>query len=193
MMSDSLHEVLAQIRDGDESASARFVAAYEPPLRQVVRRSLPDRVRGRFDSDDVMQSVWVHVFSGLRAGNWQFADEERLRAFLFTIARRRLVSRMRRHYPAAKRETPGTDLDAHTAPQTSRPSEVVQAEDVWEQILELCPPEHHQLLRLRREGLTLEEIADRTGLHEGSVRRIIRGVARAMALREKPVKATSRP
>jgi RNA polymerase sigma-70 factor (ECF subfamily) len=45
-------------------------------------------------------------------------------------------------------------------------------------MLALCPPAHHDVLRLRREGLRLEEIAARTGLHEGSVRRILRKLAR---------------
>jgi RNA polymerase sigma factor (sigma-70 family) len=184
---EPLHGVLARIREGDDEASQHLVSAYEPPLRQIVRRSLPDRVRGQFDSDDVLQSVWVHVFRGLRTGNWEFTDEERLRAFLFTVARRRLVSRLRRHYPSAQLETPDTNLDTLAAPQGPRPSEVIQAEELWEQILELCPPEHHELLRLRRQGLTLEEIACRTGLHEGSVRRIIRGLARSLALRTEPL------
>ncbi len=192
MSTEPLCRVLDRIREGDESATQRLVAAYEPPLRRAVRRALPDRIRGRFDSDDVMQSVWVHVFRGLRAGNWEFADEERLRAFLFTIARRRLVSRLRRHSPSAQRETPDANLDVLPAPPGPRPSEVLQAEELWEQILTLCPPEHHELLRLRRQGLTLEEIARRTGLHEGSVRRIIRGLARNLALRKEPLELPSR-
>jgi RNA polymerase sigma-70 factor (ECF subfamily) len=64
---------------------------------------------------------------------------------------------------------------------------VVQAEELWDTMLDLCPPEHHPVLVLRREGLPLAEIAARTGLHEGSVRRILRRLARELALRAEPL------
>ena len=64
------------------------------------------------------------------------------------------------------------------------PSEVVQARDLWERILTQCPHEHRPLLELRRQGYSLTEIAERTGLPEGSVRRILRTLARQLAFRE---------
>jgi hypothetical protein len=44
-------------------------------------------------------------------------------------------------------------------------------------MLAVCPPEHHELLRLKRAGVPLPEIAARTGLHVGSVRRVLRTLA----------------
>ena len=99
------------------------------------------------------------------------------------MARRRLVSRLRHHGPALEREQPGAaNLEVLPAPCQPRPSELAQAEELWERMLSLSPPAHHELLRLRRQGLRLEEIADRTGMHEGSVRRILRQLARQLAL-----------
>jgi RNA polymerase sigma-70 factor (ECF subfamily) len=51
-------------------------------------------------------------------------------------------------------------------------------------MLQLCPPEHRAVLCLRRDGLPLAEIAARTGLHEGSVRRILRRLVRELALED---------
>jgi DNA-directed RNA polymerase specialized sigma24 family protein len=65
-----------------------------------------------------------------------------------------------------------------------RPSEVAQAEELWRKLLALCPPAHHDVLRLKRQGLLLEEIASRTGMHEGSVRRILRRLAQRLASQE---------
>jgi RNA polymerase sigma-70 factor (ECF subfamily) len=48
-------------------------------------------------------------------------------------------------------------------------------------MLALCPPAHHELFRLKRLGLTLSEIASRTGLHPSSVRRILYELARRYA------------
>ena len=57
-------------------------------------------------------------------------------------------------------------------------------------MLALCPPAHRNLLLLRREGVPLAEIAARTGLHPGSIRRILRDLARKIAFKHRPVVPT---
>jgi RNA polymerase sigma-70 factor (ECF subfamily) len=179
-LSDSL---LERLNRGQPGAADEVVAALEPFLHNVVRRNLPDRFRGQFDSADVVQSVWVHVLHGLRMAGWQFDDPGRLRALLHTVARRRLVSRFRHHRAAAERERArAVARDRAPDPGQPRPSELAQAGELWDRMLALCPFEHHEILRLRREGLTLTEIAARTGWHEGSVRRALRQLARRLSI-----------
>jgi RNA polymerase sigma factor (sigma-70 family) len=190
MSTEPLDLLLERLSQGDDKAVEQLVADYEPYLRMLVRRSLPVPLRGKFDSLDVVQSVWVQVLRALREGAWEITDRARLRALLVTVARRRLVSRYRHHAAAAGLEARGvTDLEDVPAPRQPRPSEVAQASDLWEKMLALCPPEHHELLRLRRQGLLLQEIAARTGMHEGSVRRVLRQLARQLALAEGPLPA----
>jgi RNA polymerase sigma-70 factor (ECF subfamily) len=187
MSQEPLDLLLERLTRGDAAAVEQLVADYEPYLRALVRHSLPSPLRAKFDSLDVVQSVWVQVLHALREGAWEITDRERLRALLVTVARRRLVSRYRHHGTAAQREEPGgADLEGLPAPREPRPSEVVQAGELWERMLALCPPEHHEVLRLRRQGMLLADIAARTGLHEGSVRRILRQLARQLALDEEP-------
>ena len=62
-----------------------------------------------------------------------------------------------------------------------RPSESAAAGELWDRLLALCPPEHHFLLRLRRAGATAHEIAARVGMHEGSVRRVLRELSVRLA------------
>jgi RNA polymerase sigma-70 factor (ECF subfamily) len=54
-------------------------------------------------------------------------------------------------------------------------------------MVEVCPAEHYQLLTLKRQGASIAEIAERTNLHEGSVRRILYDVARRVARLRKHV------
>src|SRR5262249_31394406 len=140
-----------------------------------------DRFRAKFDSLDVVQSVWVQVVRRLDREGWGVGTEEQLRALLATIARRRVVSRVRQYPTGAAEVAPGESWDKGPQSPRPRPSEVVQADELWEKMLRLCPPEHHPVLLLRRQGVQLAEIAARTGLHEGSVRRILRRLSRELA------------
>jgi RNA polymerase sigma factor (sigma-70 family) len=176
--------LIDRVGRGDVDAVAAMFAAYAPYLRAIVRCRMADRLQAKFDSADVVQSVWVQVLRQIGRPGWAVTDERQLRALLATIARRRLITRIRRTDegdPAAE--------EVEELPQIgqARPSEVVQADDVWDKLLDLCPSDHHPVLALRREGVSLTEIAARTGLHEGSVRRIIRRLASALALQEEPI------
>jgi RNA polymerase sigma factor (sigma-70 family) len=182
--------LLEQLNRGDQQAAAQLFTAYEPYLRMVVRRYLSDRLRSKFDSADVVQSVWVQVLRGLSQAEWHFAEKGELQALLVTIARRRLVSHYRHHRTALERELPGGEgLEMVPARRQPRPSELAQADELWAKLLNLCPPAHRDVLRLRRQGLLLAEIAARTGMHEGSVRRILRQLAQRLAMEEESSRA----
>jgi RNA polymerase sigma-70 factor (ECF subfamily) len=189
MNADPLESLLEKLCNGDDVAAERVFAAYEPLLRKVVRRQLPGRLRAKFDSGDVVQSVWADVLHGFREAGWRFSDTAHLRAFLVKVTRNRFIDRCRQHNTVLRREQPvqGSELDKASASRQPRPSEVVQADDLWQQMLALCPPAYHELLRLKRQGLSLREIAEQTGLHGDSVRRILRNLARQLAFRQQSV------
>ena len=93
------------------------------------------------------------------------------------------VNQCRRNDAALRREEPlrsDDSLDRHASAQP-RPSEVAQADELWERMGKLCPPAHRQILELKRQGLSAAEIGARVGLHEGSVRRILYDLAKRLA------------
>ena len=59
-------------------------------------------------------------------------------------------------------------------------SENFYADELWHQMLDVCPPAHYQVLHLKRQGASLDEIAVQTGLHKGSVRRILYQIGRVV-------------
>ncbi len=186
MSSDPLDTLLEKLCSGDVGAAERVFVAYEPILRKVVRRRLPTQLRGRFDSIDIVQSVFADLLRGFRDAGWQFANAEHLRAFLIKVTQNRFVDRCRQHLAAAQHEEPleGSVMERLRPDAEPQPSEVVAANDLWEQMLVHCPPAHRDLLSLRRQGLSVPEIAAQSGLHEDSIRRILRDVARRLARNE---------
>jgi RNA polymerase sigma factor, sigma-70 family len=178
-----LEELLAQMRAGDVRAAEQVLLAYEPELRLIVRRRLSRRLRAKFDSLDVVQSVWAHVLGAFRSSGPSIDSAAHLRNYLVRVTRNCLIDRLRQYRTALEREQPPLETGGTSALVSGqpRPSEVARASELWDQLLTICPPEHHELLRLKREGLPLAAIAASTGLHEDSVRRIIRKLARKLA------------
>jgi RNA polymerase sigma-70 factor (ECF subfamily) len=186
MSTESLEALLEKLCCGDEHAAEQAFLAYEPYLRKVVRRYLPPRLRAKFDSIDIVQSVWAGLLHGFREAGWRFRDAAHLRAFLVQVTRNRFIDHVRHHKRALSKEERLAGIDSAKAPVSGqpRPSEVIQADELWEKMLALSPPAHHELLKLKRQGLRLGEIAAHTGLHPDSIRRILRQLARRMALEQ---------
>jgi RNA polymerase sigma-70 factor (ECF subfamily) len=176
---DSLDALLEKLNGGDDDAAEQAFLAYEPYLRKVVRRLLPAALRSKFDSVDVVQSVYGDVLSAFRSGGMRFGTVGQLRAFLIKATRNRFIDRVRQYQTATRLEQPLALTAPDRLPRSPgpRPSESAAAEEFWDRLLALSPPEHHRLLRLRRQGATAGEIAAQVGMHEGSVRRVLRDLS----------------
>src|SRR5438105_4178519 len=105
-MSEPLDHLLDQLCSGDMEAAEQVFLAYEPYLRQAVRRHLSPPLRAKFDSADIIQSIWADVLRGFRVAGWRFVDADHLRGFLFIITRNRMIDRIRQHRGALGREEP---------------------------------------------------------------------------------------
>jgi RNA polymerase sigma-70 factor (ECF subfamily) len=182
MNDHSLQTLLDQLAQGDSRVVEQFVHTYEPYLRMVVRRQLRGRLRAKFDSLDIVQSVWADLLEGFRDKRWSFIDTNHFRAFLVRAVRNRFVDRLRQNAQVVEHEQPcpAADFETVAASSVPRPSQVAQAEELWQQMLAACPPAHRELLHLKRRGSSLNEIAARTRLHPSSVRRILYDLARRL-------------
>jgi RNA polymerase sigma-70 factor (ECF subfamily) len=193
MTQQPLESVLEKLCNGDPAAAERVFLAFEPYLRMVVRKRLPPRLRAKFDSVDIVQSVWADLLRGFRDAGWRFLDEAHLRAFLVKLTRHRFIDRIRRHRTAIARERPLGEISPAEEPRSRlpSPSELVRADELGQRILALCAPGHQEIVRLRLRGLPVAEVATRTGLHVGSVHRILHDLACRVAVERRPLVPTS--
>jgi RNA polymerase sigma-70 factor (ECF subfamily) len=180
----ALEELLDKLCSGDNAAAEKVFLEFEPYLRKVVRRLLPLHLRSKFDSTDIVQSAWSDVLQGFRSAGWQFTSVGHLKVFLVKATRNRFIDRYRQQHPIAQRQQVLSDTTLQRIPQTSEPEpgERMQADELWQRLLARCPPAHRPILDLKRQGVPLEEIVARTGLHPGSIRRILRNLASQIAL-----------
>ena len=97
MSTTSLDDLLQSLSDRDPEAVEKVFLNVAPALRALVRRRITGALRSKFDSEDIVLSVWTDLLDGFREGRWTFESAAQLRAFLITATRRRLIDRVRQH------------------------------------------------------------------------------------------------
>lgn len=180
-----LADLLEKLHAGDAGAANELFQRYEPYLRMVVRRKISPALRAKFDSEDVVQSVWADMFRGFQRANWEFNTPSQLKAFLVRAVTNRFIDKVRRNRNELAHQENGIPVEE--LPQSvTRPSEEAQAGEMWDELLNLCRSEHRMLIELKRQGISLDEIAERSGLHKSSVRRILYDLARRFQEKNRP-------
>jgi RNA polymerase sigma-70 factor (ECF subfamily) len=131
---DELLAIRCQL--GEPAAFDDLIARWHTPLWSFVRRLVGEDEAAR----DIFQDVWVRVIRGIP----RLRDGSKLRAWLFGIARRTLMDRLRQEY--ARSPTADVDVDELAAD----PSPVDDAGD-----LEQLEGALAQLPIIEREAVTL--------------------------------------
>src|SRR6516162_8865066 len=112
MTAAPLDDLLTRLCSGDMDAAQQVFLTYEPYLRKVVRRQLTSRLRTRFDSMDIVQSVWRDLYDGFCHAGWRFESTAQLQAFLVKVTRNRFIDRCRKHSASLDREESLLEMDA---------------------------------------------------------------------------------
>lgn len=175
-------DLLKCAQSGDEQAAALLVQRYGKHVQRAVRRILPARLRSLYDSEDFGQAVWKSFFAD-RGAIAQFNDPAALIAYLAAVARNKVIDESRRRFSTRKhdlRRVQNVAWDSSLAPADTRsptPSEVMAADDVMSKLLQSTSGRHREILQLKLNGKTSQEIASILGLHERAVRRAIAKLA----------------
>jgi RNA polymerase sigma-70 factor (ECF subfamily) len=136
------------------------------------------RLHGALEPDDLASETFVGVFTGLASFT---GDEHALRAWVFTIAHRRLVDDWRRRSrrpqladdPAEGPDPVGGDVEDDVLGRLGG--------DTVEQLCGLLPPDQRAVLLLRiLADLTVEQVAAVLGRSTGSVKALQRRGLRAL-------------
>jgi RNA polymerase sigma-70 factor (ECF subfamily) len=193
MDDENLSDLIGRARAGDQVAIQRLLEQFEGDVRMTVRDRLPRALRSQFDSMDFVQAVWKSVFTGFEPDLTQFTTAQHLKGYLEGVARNKVIAEYRRRTRTRKydlkREEPlyvqrgNRELVREVPASDPSPSQNVQARDRFAQMIVGRSPLEVEVIELRRSGLTFDEIAQKTGINERSVRRIIDSVRRKMEAR----------
>lgn len=176
-------DFVRRIRAGDDAAAEELVHRFEPLIRREVRMRISGNQLNRaFDSLDVSQSVLANFFTRAASGQFELERPEQLAGLLVTMARNKLVSRVRlesRLVRDVRRLTVEPDVLDSVADEQPSPSENVSLKELLERVRGLLTAEERQIVELRNQGLGWDEVATRLG-GSGQARRmqLSRGIER---------------
>ncbi|MBI3491268.1 MAG: sigma-70 family RNA polymerase sigma factor [Acidobacteria bacterium] len=147
----SLADVLRAVASGDQDAFARLYADYSRMVHAILLGRVPRR-----DVDDLVQDVFMTAYTRLGA----LRNPEAFGGWIAAIARNHATDHLRRSHEqeALPDEMPGGDpIEAETLAILD--------------VVHTLPEAYRETLLMRLvEGMSGQEIADRTGLSSGSVR-----------------------
>ena len=178
----SFRDLVSRLRAGDERAAEELVRRYEPTLRRTVRVRLRDpRLRRRFDSADVCQSVFRNFFVRAAAGQFDLGGPEQLLKLLATMARNNLANQALRERAECRdcrrTEPAGSDAGERLVGPEATPSRQVAARELLEEARRRLSAEERRLLELRQEGLEWAGVAAVVG---GTPEALRKQLARAL-------------
>jgi RNA polymerase sigma factor (sigma-70 family) len=168
-------DFLRRIRAGDDQAALELVRRFEPMIRREIRGRIGDsRLNRAFDSVDVSQSVFANFLSRAATGEYELDRPDQLARLLVTMARHRLISRVRnerRLVRDVRRLTADPGVLDQVADAHPSPSQIVSRKEELELLTTSLTDEERQIFELRAEGLSWDQVAKRLG-GNGQARRM---------------------
>jgi RNA polymerase sigma factor (sigma-70 family) len=182
----SLEALLAEIAAGSDTAVWEVIERYSKNILRVVRRTLPAEIQNKLDPSDVVQSVWKSLLR--RGASAEFSTADRFMAYIVGMARLKVFETHRRFtkYEATnvRREVavsanqPHDDGDdsgrAELAdPHRQTPDAIAVFRENWDLALDQAGSRGLEVVKLRLQGYTLEEIAERLAISKRTVQRVL--------------------
>jgi RNA polymerase sigma factor (sigma-70 family) len=140
-------------------------------------------MRNQYDSADFVQAIWKSFFTDLPRNELSFEDARHLRGYLAGAVRNKVHEQHRRltrtqKYDIWREERlyirrGNQDVPREVVSSDPSPSQAAQAGDRLAQLIAGRSERDIEVIRLRRQGLTFEEISAVTGVNERTARRII--------------------
>jgi RNA polymerase sigma factor (sigma-70 family) len=170
------------LREGDQQACSEFWNRFGPMLEGVARQRLSERLQRRVGPDDVVQSACRTFFRRVSSGQFELPDSDALWRLMCAITLTKARRAARDHSRQKRSMQSEQYLDDRSDDSERRPSELpgnldapfeaAAFSDQMNVLLQSLSPEECQVLDLKLQNHTNDEIAEQMKCSERTVRRI---------------------
>lgn len=171
---DQLKAWMVEGLDGNGASHASLLRALLPVLRQFYRR--------RLGNTDTIEDLVQDTLIAIHTRRMTYDRDRAFTAWLFAVARYKMIDHFRRTRPTCSLDDPGNDLSGVLA--TSSFEDSVNARMDIDQLLQELPAKQMRLIRKTRiEGHSIAEAARATGHGASDVKVSIHRGLKALAAR----------
>src|SRR5689334_7192581 len=164
-------------KKGDETAAQELFDRYVDQVMKLARRHLNRPLAGRVDAEDIAQSVFRTFFHRARKRQFQIDEADDLCKLLARITVhktfRQIAFHRRTKRDAHKEAREPQEMLMGRLASGPTPEEAVQFIDQLENFLTKLQPIERQILELRMEGHNNLEIAEKLGISDRKIRRLM--------------------
>jgi RNA polymerase sigma-70 factor (ECF subfamily) len=169
------------VRDGDEDAASMLYERYARRVLGLVESKLGARLRSTTEPEDVVQSVFRSMFRGVQSGNYDAPPGATLWNLLAVISVNKLRRKATHHSAQCRDMDRVVSLDAVTDGETIDDSSIQFLEVCVRETLEFLRPLDREVLSLRIQGHTVDEISEMTNRSCRTVERCLHNSRKQLA------------
>jgi len=177
--------LIQRLQDGEVDAATALYVRYSKRLQSLATNQTSRELSYRVGSDEIVQSVFRTFFRRANMGQYAVADGEDLWKLFLVIALNKIRKASEFHH-AQKRDIKRTRSFESSFLETK--SSHSGENDVAYSILRMTVDEslnnlrsgHDEVVRLRIEGYSLPEIAEKTGRAKRTVERILQNFRQSL-------------
>lgn len=172
----TFQELLDAARQGEPAAALEIAQQYEGELKIVASLLLGRPMRHLLDSMDLVQSVHKSLLFGLRHDKFDISSPQKLVALAVRMLRNKLAKKWRKDQRQLPMPSGGSDAGA-AAPEwllagrdQDDPARVAQLNDLLDYLHHQLRPWEWQVVELRWQEFSNEEIAAKLGMDPDNLR-----------------------
>lgn len=175
----SIVRVNRGLKDGESRAASCIHERFVRRLLALASSRLDPALSSKLDPADVVQSAFRTFFRRAAEGQFEFGDWESLWALLARITVRK-VGHSRARLCSEKRNIRRESSDEHQMSEIIErgpgPEEIAMLEETLQSLLDGLTPEQQEMIFLKLQHCTNDEISQRTGRTERTIRRVLERV-----------------
>jgi RNA polymerase sigma-70 factor (ECF subfamily) len=173
---EQISTLVQRLHDGDPQAANLLFERYARRLARAAEQHLAQKLAGRLDGEDVVQSVFRTFFRRHAAGEFRLDSTAQLWRLLLQMTLRKARFQARFHL-AARRDASAEANDDFTLAQAVAhepgPAEAAALVDQIDALLRGLPELHVRILEMRLQGWTVVEVARQMGVCRQTVYRVL--------------------
>ncbi len=164
--------LVRRLQTGEADAATNLYYRYAKRLWSLADNQIGTLLAKRVEADDVVQSVFRTFFRRVVDGQYDVPEGEEIWGLFLTIALNKVRASAVRH-SAAKRDIARTTTLSHEHESVAAPDSGAVLRQVVAEVLSQLPPMHQQVVTMRIDGHTSEEIAGAVSRSRRTVERVL--------------------